>query len=386
MSRPMCHICHESNYRLLYNEEVYKAKAPKSKKSILDVIKHISRVIKVTFNVPARARVCISCYKELVRYDCYVVELLQVQKVITAKIYNRAKNSKTSLTSSSRAEYYENQQSNEFLENEHTVKEDECSDFETEEPKEDNAFDSDNIIEESEFVEDEFEDPEEGDLVSSGTFACPVCNMKFMTQKDVDSHLDSEHKTRVTCSECGVQVRNEEYLVLHMNIHNGKTETECSFCDKKYARRANVIRHMEIHFDKKKHQCERCGMFFSQSTVFFNHRLQHEAEDNPLICPICSQSFKTKRTYKRHMITHQDDRPRYGCEICGKVFVDKYTLKMHMQTHHQGDENETPKKKQKPNEEQEQVLFTCVICQDIFLMRDLFNEHMQTMHDVVMDT
>ncbi|XP_073819865.1 serendipity locus protein delta-like [Musca autumnalis] len=384
MSRQMCHICHESNYKLLHNEEVYKARAHKSKKTIQDVIRHISRVIKVTFNVPARARVCISCYKELVRYDCYVVELLQVQKIITDKIHNRVKGfTKTPSTATLTSEM---QQTDDMTENEHIEKEDECIDSEVDETKDDNAFNSDEIIEESEFFDDEFDDPEYDNITSTGDVRCPVCNMNFVNQKEVDSHLDNDHKTRVTCSECGVQVRNEEYLVLHMNIHNGKTETECSFCDKKYARRANVIRHMEIHFDKKKHQCERCGMFFSQSTVFFNHRLQHEAEDNPLICPVCSQTFKTKRTYKRHMITHQDDRPRYGCEVCGKVFVDKYTLKMHMQTHHQGDENGTPKKKQKQNEEQEQVLFTCVICQDIFLMRDLFNEHMQNEHDVVMDT
>lgn len=381
----MCYICQESNQKLLYNEEVYKAKAPKSKKTILDVIKHISRVIKVTFDVPAKARICISCYKELVRYDCCVVELLQVQKIITEKINNRAKVVKASYASTLKP--VKQQAPNNVTENEdHIIKDDDGSDFDVEEPKEENTFDSDEIIDESDFVEDEFEDSGADGSISSGDFACPVCNMKFLNQKEVDSHLDTEHKSRVTCSECGVQVRSEEYLVLHMNIHNGKTETECSFCDKKYARRANVIRHMEIHFDQKKHQCERCGMFFSQSTVFFNHRLQHEAEDNPLICPVCSQSFKTKRTYKRHMITHQDDRPRYGCEVCGKVFVDKYTLKMHMQTHHQGDENETPKKKKKQNEEQEQVLFTCVICHDIFLMRDLFNEHMQNEHDVVMDT
>ncbi|XP_075147055.1 serendipity locus protein delta-like [Haematobia irritans] len=384
MERPMCHICLETNYKALHAEEVYKAKAPKSKKTILDIIRHISRVIKVTFNVPARARVCVGCYKELIRYDCFVVELLEVQKCLTEKITNRLKGVKTVVLKE------ENIRSvNSSTDSNQLVEMVDGSDYEPDDDIEDNAFDSDNIIEETEIIEGEFDDVVDADDINREHlgYACPVCNIKLESKKALNLHLDNDHKTRVTCSECGAQVRNEEYLVLHMNIHNGKTETECSFCDKKFARRANVIRHMEIHFDKKKHQCERCGMFFSQSTVFFNHRLQHEAEDNPLICPICSQSFKTKRTYKRHMITHQDDRPRYSCENCGKIFVDKYTLKMHYQTHHKEEDVETPKKKQKlSSEEQDQVLFTCVICHDIFLMQDLFNEHMQNEHDVIMDS
>lgn len=381
MDRPMCHICQETNFRALYNEEVYKAKAPKSQKTILEIIRHISRVIKVSFNVPAKSKVCNSCYKELVRYDLLVVELLAVQKTLTEKINSRVKGVKPVMKVESPIK-----STSRFSENDEFIDEVESSDYEAGEVIEENVtFDSDNIIDESDLIEGEFDDSIIDESGRYGGYECPVCNLTVRTKKALDIHLDTEHKTRVTCNECGVQVRNEEYLVLHMNIHNGKTETECSFCDKKYARRANVIRHMEIHFDKKKHQCERCGMFFSQSTVFFNHRLQHEAEDNPLICPICSQSFKTKRTYKRHMVTHQDDRPRYSCEHCGKVFVDKYTLKMHMQTHHKDEDAETPRKKQKTTEEPE-VLFTCVICQDIFLMRDLFNEHMQNEHDVVMDT
>lgn len=399
---PKCHICQETNFRALYCDEVYKARAPKSQKTILDIIRHISRVLKVTFNVPARARVCTVCYKELVRYDCYVVELLEVQKRLSDKINARVKGIKLqkptvfpAVSRTTNLAGNEGDDKNCIHNNDDEDGEDDDK-GDVEAIEDDDDYDDDNSLLAEQDVtssasgQREQENPNEN-------YPCPVCNLKLKNQRALDYHLNKDHKNRVTCNVCGVQVRNDEYLALHMNLHNGKTENDCSFCDKSFARRVNVIRHMQVHFNKKKHQCERCGMFFTQTTIFYNHRLQHEAEDNPLICSICSQTFKTIRTYKRHMVTHQEDRPRYNCEFCGKVFVDKYTLKMHIRTHHAntsgGDDSQEQTtvqshKKVKVStieEQQDHVIFTCVICQHIFVRQDLFSEHMQNVHDVVMD-
>lgn len=398
---PKCHICQEANFRALYCDEVYKARAPKSQKTILDIIRHISRVLKVTFNVPARARVCTVCYRELVRYDCYVVELLEVQKRLSDKINARVKGIKiqkaTNLPTSNRSTNVPKNDGDDDNFNHDNDGEDSEDDDkgDIEAIEDDDDYDEDNSL----LAEQDVSPanvPQENENLDDN-YPCPVCNLKLKNQRALDYHLNKDHKNRVTCNVCGVQVRNDEYLALHMNLHNGKTENDCSFCEKSFARRVNVIRHMQVHFNKKKHQCERCGMFFTQTTIFYNHRLQHEAEDNPLICPICSQTFKTIRTYKRHMVTHQEDRPRYNCEFCAKVFVDKYTLKMHIRTHHSnasgGDDSQEqtpaqPNKKVKlftTEEQQDHVIFTCVICQHIFVRQDLFSEHMQKVHDVVMD-
>ncbi|KAM7359610.1 serendipity locus protein delta-like [Cochliomyia hominivorax] len=405
---PKCHICQETDFRNLYCDEVYKARAPKSQKTILDIIRHISRVLKVTFNVPARARVCTVCYKELVRYDCYVVELLEVQKKLSDKINARVKGIKIPKTQERVKEKKNSIQNDQNFGGTNEHEDNNEGEIEAiEESDEESSYDDDDDDNDI-FVEPDIDaqpsasgqQQQQRGLTTEtdgDNFPCPVCNLKLKNQRALDYHLDKDHKNRVTCTVCGVQVRNDEYLALHMNIHNGKTENDCSFCDKKYARRVNVIRHMQVHFNKKKHQCERCGMFFSQTTVFYNHRLQHEAEDSPLICPVCSQTFKTIRTYKRHMVTHQEDRPRYNCEFCGKVFVDKYTLKMHIRTHHSntsgGDESQeqptaatAAKKVKTTSEETDHILYTCIICQHIFVRQDLFADHMQNVHDVIMDS
>ncbi|TMW49026.1 hypothetical protein DOY81_005914 [Sarcophaga bullata] len=319
---PKCHICQETNFRALYCDEVYKARAPKSQKTILDIIRHISRVLKVTFNVPARARVCTVCYKELVRYDCYVVELLEVQKRLSDKINARVKGIKlqkpTAFPAGNRSTNFAGNDGDDKNFNNNNGDDDSEDDNkeDMEAIEDDDDYDDDNSLLAEQDVTSSVSGHQEQENLNDN-YPCPVCNLKLKNQRALDYHLDKDHKNRVTCNVCGVQVRNDEYLALHMNLHNGKTENDCSFCDKSFARRVNVIRHMQVHFNKKKHQCERCGMFFTQTTIFYNHRLQHEAEDNPLICSICSQTFKTIRTYKRHMVTHQEDRPRYNCEFCG---------------------------------------------------------------------
>lgn len=429
MERPKCYLCEQDNFRLIYSEEIYKAKAPKSQKTILDIIKHISRVLKVTFKVPAKARVCTFCYKEIVRYDYFVVSLLEVQKGLSEKINNRLQSIKEAAARKDQSilsdneeiywrkevESYKNSIEEEVYEDDTAIVELEAENIVIDQCDENTRK---SITDEMDYNEVNFENKDISELLISNNiiidensatnsdntavkrkkldwkpehYPCSICNLKLRNRKALEYHLNTDHRTRVTCEICGIQVRNDEYLVLHKNIHNGKTENDCSFCDKSYARRVNVIRHMQIHFNKKKHQCERCGMFFSQTTLFYQHRLLHEAEDNPIVCLICNQSFRTSRTYKRHMITHQEDRPRYNCDFCGKMFVDKYTLKVHVKANHGKSQYKTDellseeKQKEIKYVEVTEDFYTCLICQHIFIKNELYNEHMQKVHDVVID-
>uniref|UniRef100_A0A1A9VDH5 C2H2-type domain-containing protein n=1 Tax=Glossina austeni TaxID=7395 RepID=A0A1A9VDH5_GLOAU len=356
---PHCHICHQSDYKYLYSDEVYEAKAPKSQKSLLEIIKHIVKVLKVDFEVPLKARVCNMCYKELIQYDNYVVELLAVQKRLTKKIELCMKGEKYSKDQREASENLETKNHKNL-----------------ERSQEDSEL--------TEQSEDEEINHDDGQSEEAGALKCTICDKMFKNDQALKIHNDMEHKQRITCSICGVAVRNEDYLVLHMNLHNGKTENECSFCSRKYARKVNVMRHMQKHFGKDNHQCERCGMVFSETSAFYNHRLKHEAEEEPLICSVCNQSFKTIRTYKVHINTHREDRPRYSCNHCPKVFVDKYTLKVHLRQHN-GSEDNRLRNGSKRIKNDSQSTYTCLICQEIFAIKDLHDDHMQNMHDVVLD-
>lgn len=165
---------------------------------------------------------------------------------------------------------------------------------------------------------------------------CHICGELFSNQDALVRHIKADtcqKNESATCNICGLKVKDEEVLDLHMNLHEGKTELECRYCSKKFSHKRNVLRHMEVHWDKKKYQCDKCGERFSLSWMMYNHLMRHDGEEHALICDVCHQKFKTKRTYKHHLRTHQTDRPRYQCPDCEKSFVDKYTLKVHKRVH-----------------------------------------------------
>lgn len=163
---------------------------------------------------------------------------------------------------------------------------------------------------------------------------CEICSVTFRTKFQLQQHMNEVHnRKRFVCPICGVVRKDEEYLELHMNLHQGKTEYECRYCSKQFSRPVNTLRHMRIHWDKKKFQCEKCGKRFSLDNMLYNHRMLHEAEENPIICSVCKNSFKSRKTYNHHVRIHQVDRPRYHCHLCPKSFTERYTLKMHLRNH-----------------------------------------------------
>ncbi|KAH8286808.1 hypothetical protein KR018_005068, partial [Drosophila ironensis] len=78
----------------------------------------------------------------------------------------------------------------------------------------------------------------------------------FNSWYQLQKHISEDHSKQPNhvCPICGVIRRDEEYLELHMNLHEGKTEKQCRYCDKSFSRPVNTLRHMRMHWDKKKYQ------------------------------------------------------------------------------------------------------------------------------------
>ncbi|XP_075147052.1 serendipity delta isoform X2 [Haematobia irritans] len=229
-------------------------------------------------------------------------------------------------------------------------------------------------------------------------YECHICGEYFDSKAALQGHRNETHNygKQFVCKICGVSRKDEEYLELHMNIHEGKTENECRYCPKKFSRPVNTLRHMRVHWDKKKFQCEKCGERFSLDNMLYNHRMRHEAEDNPVICSICNQSFKSRKTYNHHILIHQENRPRHHCTLCPKSFTERYTLKMHLKTHrdHQSPTSDTKANGTKDSKEETEEAINllvetesmdnCVICNRKFDNKPSFEQHLQEFHGVVL--
>ncbi|XP_013107121.2 serendipity locus protein delta-like isoform X2 [Stomoxys calcitrans] len=333
-----CFLCRKK-YSSPY-KRIHSAMCPSSKKSVKTVLLHLAKCGKFQLLLTSGEWLCKYCYMQIVDYDTTLVQLTRKQRCLANLVEKAVTTIDSDIEAECEAEmsYMEEFADDQFF---------------------DDANISDREIAETIFEVigsrntkkrkinlnkqirqiDRAETPDSDDYDDgcelkrdTETIQCNLCAMRFRNRTSHQKHVIQVHK-KFSCNMCSFSHRNEDYVMLHMNIHEGKSENQCRFCNKEFTTKISTIRHMEVHMDTKKYQCDKCGLCFSQTTVLYNHKLQHEAEEKPLRCEICNQIFKTKRTFRHHMVTHRADRPRYSCEYCGKTFTEKYTLKVHKRTH-----------------------------------------------------
>ncbi|XP_061397027.1 serendipity locus protein delta-like [Musca vetustissima] len=409
MESVVCFLCTDNTSKS--NDDFYdvlSAIVPYSQKPLHVVLQHLANCLKYKLIFQSGTYICGDCFRELASYDDLMLNLLNSQRRLTSQLHYAL------------AEKGVQEQ----LANEEPIQielEFEGADQTLEDAFNPNLDTKEELIEvDDDVIEEVVDDSTGGFCNSSGQTNfhivevtstggerkrnqqdCPMCGAIFTSKYLLQSHINEIHSGKqFTCKICGVTRKDEEYLELHMNIHEGKTENECRYCPKKFSRPVNTLRHMRVHWDKKKFQCEKCGERFSLDNMLYNHRLRHEAEDNPVICSICNQSFKSRKTYNHHIIIHQENRPRHQCTLCPKSFTERYTLKMHLKNHNDRQSpTSTVEIKQSPSlkdpkEETEEAINllvsaenvnnSCVVFEKKYDEKVVVDHHLNTVNDVIL--
>ncbi|BFF92238.1 serendipity locus protein delta [Drosophila madeirensis] len=395
--------------------EKLTAKVPSSQKTISVVLNHLANCINTSLKLEVNSKLCPRCFNELAEYDTIMVNLMTTQKRLTNQLkaalkseYDSPEHSEELLVEEAPMEEIDNDGDAEadalFVE---LVKEEDDSDTEIKEEYEDEDFICEVEVGDSDGMHVKSEQDDKAPRKRTKQ-ECSHCGKVYNSWYQMQKHINEDHSTTQNhiCPICGVIRRDEEYLELHMNLHEGKTEKQCRYCPKSFSRPVNTLRHMRMHWDKKKYQCEKCGLRFSQDNLLYNHRLRHEAEENPIICSICNVSFKSRKTFNHHTLIHKENRPRHYCSVCPKSFTERYTLKMHMKTHDgdvvYGVREDAPSDDQQVVEElhvdvdeSEQAVTVimsdndensgmCLICNINFENKKELEHHLQFDHDVVL--
>ncbi|XP_054747659.1 serendipity locus protein delta-like isoform X1 [Anastrepha obliqua] len=408
-----CFLCGKSSK--LSNQtfqNIETCKVPASGKPIQVVLQHLANCVKTNLVFQGVASICLECCDELAEYDNLMVNLLSFQKRLT----ERLRSVLSGELKLEQVDYDESISEAIIVEDDGQIEDAFNPDLDAkeefieivgnEENVECNVQDEESLQSEKGIDDDDDDDWMGGDSsLGEKNQECVVCGLIFKTKSELSKHISSAHNIKqFICPICGVVRRDEEYLELHMNVHDGKTENECRYCEKRFTRPVNTLRHMRKHWDKKEYQCEKCGERFSLDNMLYNHRMRHEAEENPLICSICNQSFRSRKTYNHHMLIHQENRPRHHCTHCSKSFTERYTLKMHMRTHNielpscrsrvaqlldEQEQNETKEAVStlisKFETTSPQKEFRCVICSRIFENKENLEKHLESDHDVILD-
>ncbi|XP_017143269.1 serendipity locus protein beta [Drosophila miranda] len=347
-TRPHCFVCGKMKAVGVF-QLIEGCIVPGTFKPIKDILKYFEKIINQRLELTPASVACRDCLEYLFNYDRLVRNLSQVQRQIADSLLEcrKKKTDFKPLVKKEIAKARVQVPAFKFIHRDNTFtptkQETPNTSFSQQGNEESIKDELESMIEEEpeEFLftdndQESMEESSESEIFDTTDAPCHICGDLFSSQEILERHIKTENCQKneySTCNVCGLKVKDDEVLDLHMNLHEGKTELECRYCSKKFSHKRNVLRHMEVHWDKKKYQCEKCGERFSLSWLMYNHLMRHDAEENALICEVCHQQFKTKRTYKHHLRTHQTDRPRYPCTDCEKSFVDKYTLKVHKRVH-----------------------------------------------------
>ncbi|XP_068153218.1 serendipity locus protein delta [Drosophila tropicalis] len=422
-----CFFCGAVEVNGSSSYEKLTSKVPSSQKTVSVVLTHLANCIHTPLSLKPDTKLCSRCFYELSEYDSIMVNLMTTQKKLTNQLKAAMKSEFENVEFSEDlvVEDHVSQDEEEgdteadawFMElvkgedeeNDVSIKreyvKDEESDVEDEEfIGEDEGNDSQSPDDSKRTLDDELDDERPRKRMKQ---ECSTCNKAFFSRYQLQKHISEEHSKQSShvCPICGIIRRDEEYLELHMNLHEGKTEKQCRYCPKSFSRPVNTLRHMRMHWDKKKYQCEKCGLRFSQDNLLYNHRLRHEAEENPIICSICNVSFKSRKTFNHHTLIHKENRPRHYCTVCPKSFTERYTLKMHMKTHEADvvygvpeeaatDEQQVVEELHVDVDESEQAVTViisdndngtlCLICNTNFENKKELEHHLEFDHDVVL--
>ena len=138
---------------------------------------------------------------------------------------------------------------------------------------------------------------------------CRYCKKTFISQKDLESHVDSFHQ--FNCMECDHQAHQESDLKKHMETaHKCSTsdipadmQFKCVSCAQHFARKDSLMTHRRDTHGKSKTKCRYnippliCKK--GEKDCAYDHTSIQETS-NAFKCTVCNELFPTKSQVLNH--------------------------------------------------------------------------------------
>ncbi|KAL9922858.1 zinc finger protein weckle-like [Glossina fuscipes fuscipes] len=163
--------------------------------------------------------------------------------------------------------------------------------------------------------------------------SCSECDKRFFTNTQLEAHIKYRHKNEkpFICEECGICLRTNANLRIHLLTHTDIAPFECEVCRKKFKDRTRLKTHMDIH-SPNKHVCAMCGLQLNSRATLNRHLLVHSDEMQHK-CDYCGRAFKRAKALKNHLILHTGLKP-YACDFCDRTFANGSNCRSHKKKMH----------------------------------------------------
>ncbi|XP_038220384.1 PR domain zinc finger protein 5-like isoform X2 [Zerene cesonia] len=159
-------------------------------------------------------------------------------------------------------------------------------------------------------------------------YVCCVCSVECHPIHNLDSHLNSMHKTVVECIKCKLQFRhrmecNSHYIKTHMRVI-------CDYCGNGFTSKKRLINHIGSRHTE--HRCKICDKLYTSLDTLKRHNLSAHVKSvsEETYCVECNMHFNNEYLFKRHLLTSTKHRQkRFPCPECDKVYHKRTTLNNH---------------------------------------------------------
>lgn len=137
--------------------------------------------------------------------------------------------------------------------------------------------------------------------VSLEPFACSVCDLNFLSHKELQKHLQGHKVLYLHCKQCNFKCNYESVLEMHMEVHNAEKTDE-------------VIVDVDVDVN-----------YVEVDDI-------NDTECDPFTCTDCGDTFKRYTHLKWHLITH-GNKKYYSCSECEYNTIYQYNFKLHNKQH-----------------------------------------------------
>ena len=190
------------------------------------------------------------------------------------------------------------------------------------------------------------------------TYHCTICDNKFTSETEMDSHIDMVHKTipqnhlkntgnlkkeggsqyKFQCIACKFTTTNDRSMRMHKKAIHSETQKpyKCEQCNTTLRNKGELLKHT-----KTKHQdvkCIICG-FTAVSPSYLKSHIKRKHNKDTYQCDECQENMKSKISLinhkRKHLVT-------FKCNMCDFKGVTTNALSYHTTEMHDKDKSTIP--------------------------------------------
>ncbi|TRY67311.1 hypothetical protein TCAL_13451, partial [Tigriopus californicus] len=178
--------------------------------------------------------------------------------------------------------------------------------------------------------------------------ACPRPQCSYETPNPHVMKLHSKKHLReegllakVVCDLCGLELRDNGSLKLHMATQHDSAKplsSTCGHCHKTFATKTVMLRHIHrMHDTSEAFKCDKCGKGFSTSVLLLEHA-QRNHRPPAFKCSFCAKMLSSKDSLKCHERLHTGENP-FRCQLCDYTCKSSSSLSLHRKFVHKEGRN-----------------------------------------------